>query len=220
MAGRTGRSWDGLELKEACILAAREVIAEQGVEQLSLREVARKLGVSHQAPYRHYPSRDHLLAEVMRRCFESFARALDARAGGDAPMDDLESLGRTYLSYASTNPLEYRLMFGTPWPEPAEHPDLVRDAVHAFDVLRGVLRKVYGDAPAMRVQVDLHAMFIWSAMHGYASISQADVMTCLKLAPKVEAQAPEHLMRMIEAAMRGVGPPAPPTRAKRAGSRR
>ena len=68
-----------IELKEACVRAAREVIAEHGVEQLSLREVARKLGVSHQAPYRHYPSRDHLLAEVMRRCFESFARSLDER---------------------------------------------------------------------------------------------------------------------------------------------
>lgn len=192
-----------LELKEACILAAREVIAEHGVEQLSLREVARKLGVSHQAPYRHYPSRDHLLAEVMRRCFESFARALDSRERSDEPMADLESLGRQYLGYASANPLEYRLMFGTPWPEPAEHPNLVRDAVHAFDVLRGVLRRFYGESAAVRAQVDLHAMFVWSTMHGFASITHANVMDCLKLAPKVESQAPEHVMRMIETAMRG-----------------
>ncbi len=53
------------DLKEACIQAAREVIAEQGVESLSMRDVSRKLGVSHQAPYRHFPSRDHLLAEIM-----------------------------------------------------------------------------------------------------------------------------------------------------------
>ncbi|WP_128000825.1 TetR/AcrR family transcriptional regulator [Piscinibacter defluvii] len=194
-----------LELKEACILAAREVIAEHGVEQLSLREVARKLGVSHQAPYRHYPSRDHLLAEVMRRCFESFAQALDARERNDDPMEDLESLGRQYLGYASAHPLEYRLMFGTPWPEPAEHPELVRDAVHAFDVLRGVLRRLHGESAAMRAEVDLNAMFIWSTMHGFASITHANVMDCLKLAPKVGAQAPEHVMRMIETAMRGAG---------------
>lgn len=212
-----------LELKEACILAAREVIAEHGVEQLSLREVARKLGVSHQAPYRHYPSRDHLLAEVMRRCFESFAHALDARERSEEPMADLESLGRQYLRYASANPLEYRLMFGTPWPEPAEHPDLVRDAVHAFDVLRGVLRRLYGDSAAMRAQVDLHAMFVWSTMHGFASITHANVMDCLKLAPKVKAQAPEHVMRMIETAMRSAeasadglrGQPARGLRARR-----
>ncbi len=66
-----------IELKEACVLAAHEVIAEHGIEALSLREVARKLGVSHQAPYRHYPTRDHLLAEVMRRCFQQFALEID-----------------------------------------------------------------------------------------------------------------------------------------------
>lgn len=196
-----------VELKEACILAAREVIAERGVENLSLREVSRKLGVSHQAPYKHYPSRDHLLAEVMRRCFESFARALDARARHDDPARDLESLGRQYLAYAAAHPLEYRLMFGTPWPEPAEHPQLVQDAVHAFDVLRGVLRAMYGAEAAMRAQVDLQAMFIWSAMHGLASIQQANVMDCLKLAPKVATQAPDHVMRMIEQALHAA--PAP-----------
>ena len=70
---------EAVELKEACVRAAREVIAEHGIEQLSLREVSRRLGVSHQAPYKHYPSRDHLLAEVMRRCFQDFTVALDAR---------------------------------------------------------------------------------------------------------------------------------------------
>jgi AcrR family transcriptional regulator len=100
-----------LELRDACIVAAQEVIAERGIENLSLRDVARKLGVSHQAPYKHYPSRDHLLAEVMRRCFQRFAAHLDARQRFDDPAQDLESLGVQYLSYAQEHPLEYRLMF-------------------------------------------------------------------------------------------------------------
>jgi AcrR family transcriptional regulator len=74
------------DLKEACVQAAREVIAEQGVEGLSMRDVARKLGISHQAPYRHFESRDHLLAEIMRRCFVDFADHLDHRAGATARM--------------------------------------------------------------------------------------------------------------------------------------
>ncbi len=56
-----------LEVKEACVQAAREVIAEHGVEGLSMRDVSRRLAISHQAPYRHFPSRDHLLAEIMQR---------------------------------------------------------------------------------------------------------------------------------------------------------
>ena len=195
------RRKEAVDLKEACVRAARAVIAEHGVEQLSLREVSRRLGVSHQAPYKHYASRDHLLAEVMRRCFESFARALDARSPHDDPHADLESLGRAYLGYAAAHPLEYRLMFGTPWPPAAEHPDLVRDAVHAFDVLRGVLRRLYGSGAAMGTHVDLQAMFVWSTMHGLASITQANVMDCLQLAPKVGEQAAPHVMRAIDKAL-------------------
>lgn len=190
-----------VDLKEACVRAARDVIAEQGVERLSLREVARRLGVSHQAPYKHYASRDHLLAEVMRRCFASFAAALDARPRRDDPMADLGSLGHAYLAYARQHPLEYRLMFGTPWPAPAEHPDLVRDAVHAFNVLRDVLRRACGGGARMRARVDLDAMFIWSTMHGITSIGHSDVMAWLELAPKVAAQAPQHAMDMISRAL-------------------
>ncbi|MCG8692745.1 MAG: TetR/AcrR family transcriptional regulator, partial [Minwuiales bacterium] len=65
------------DLREACVREALAIIDTSGVEELSLREVARRLGVSHQAPYRHFPSRDHILAEIVTRAFESFARYLD-----------------------------------------------------------------------------------------------------------------------------------------------
>ena len=196
-----------VELKEACVRAAREVIAEKGIEQLSLREVSRKLGVSHQAPYKHYPSRDHLLAEVMRRCFRSFTEALDGRERHEDPAADLESLGRQYLAYAAANPLEYRLMFNTPWPEDADHPELAHDALHAFDVLRGVLRRLYGEAPEAQAQVDLHAMFIWSTVHGLASIQQQGrCMEHLHLAPGVgPQQIAGHALGMIERALHNDG---------------
>lgn len=197
---------ESVELKEACVRAAREVIAEHGMEQLSLREVSRKLGVSHQAPYKHYPSRDHLLAEVMRRCFQDFTQALDARERHADPAADLESLGRQYLAYAAAHPLEYRLMFGTPWPEGADHPELARDALHAFDVLRGVLRRIYGAGEAQRAEVDRHAMFIWSTVHGLASIRQACATEHLQLAPGVDGpQIAGHALHMIERALRGGG---------------
>jgi AcrR family transcriptional regulator len=195
------RPEEPIDLKEACVRAAREVIAEHGIEQLSLRDVARRLGVSHQAPYKHYPSRDHLLAEVIRRCFESFAAYLDDRPVDAEPHSDLATLGRRYLEYAAAHPLEYRLMFGTPWPELAAHDGLVKDAVHAFDVLRSVLRRVHGAGAAQRATVDLDAMFLWSNMHGLASIAQSNVMEHLALAPRVGAKAGEHIMHMMSLAM-------------------
>lgn len=188
------------DLREACIEAAREAIAAHGVEQLSLRDVARRLGVSHQAPYRHYPSRDHLLAEVMRRCFQAFAAHLDQRGPHDDPRHELEALGRQYLGFAVSHPLEYRLMFGTPWPEAADHPDLVRDATHTFDILRGVLKRVHGPG-ARRQAIDLDALFIWSTMHGLAGVMNGNCIGQLDLAPPVHRQAVEHAMAMLDASL-------------------
>jgi len=186
-----------LELRDACIVAAQEVIAERGIENLSLRDVARKLGVSHQAPYKHYPSRDHLLAEVMRRCFETFAAHLDGRRHFDDPRADLESLGQQYLSYAEAHPLEYRLMFSTPWPESAAHPDLVRDSAHAFDILRQVMRRMHGNVVAKRDLADLDALFIWSSMHGTVGVLHGDCIDKLDLKPKVRSQAMAHVIGMV-----------------------
>ena len=183
-----------LELRDACIVAAQEVIAERGIENLSLRDVARKLGVSHQAPYKHYPSRDHLLAEVMRRCFQRFAAHLDARPRFDDPEQDLESLGTQYLKYAHQHPLEYRLMFSTTWPAAVEQFDLATDATHAFDVLRSVLRRMHGDSAAMREAVELDALYIWSTVHGLAGVMNGQCIGELNLNANVLKRAVRHAM--------------------------
>jgi AcrR family transcriptional regulator len=190
-----------LELKDACIVAAQQVIAERGIENLSLREVARKLGVSHQAPYKHYPSRDHLLSEVMRRCFQGFAQYLDSRDRFDDPERDLESLGKQYMSYAQKHPLEYRLMFSTTWPESAVELDLVRDATHAFDVLRGVLRRMHGDTSEAREKVELDALYIWSTVHGLAGVMNGQCIGKLDLKTQVLNQAVGHAMDRMSAGL-------------------
>lgn len=189
-----------LELKEACIQAAREVIAERGVEGLSMRDVARRLDISHQAPYRHFLSRDHLLAEIMCRCFEDFANFLDQSAK-TKPDDELRGMGEAYMAYAARMPLEYRLMFGTPWPEPAAHPELVKHAVHAFDVLRQNLLKQHGNKKGAKKQAELEAMFIWSALHGLATIEHSNVMQHLVLSKGVQAQSKDFMMFMIQTAL-------------------
>lgn len=203
MSKKTSPPAAPLELREACVIAAQEVIAEKGVENLSLRDVARKLGVSHQAPYKHYPNRDHLLAEVMRRCFQRFAAHLDARGQFDTPQEDLAALGRQYMRFASDHPLEYRLMFDTQWPESAEHPDLIRDAVHTYDILRGVLRRMHGDSPAMNDRVDLDALFIWSTVHGMAGVLNGNCIGQLDLKHQVLEQAVEHAILMVALGLSG-----------------
>ena len=194
-----------VNLREACIAAAHAVIAEQGLEALSLREVARNLGVSHQAPYKHYASRDHLLAAVVARCFEQFADYLKSRISRvDAP-DEMLTMGRSYLRYASEHPLEYRLMFGTPWPDTTEHPQVAEHARLAFDVLREGLTRQHGDK-ADRARVESDALFIWASLHVLASITQSNAMEQIGVLQKVIRAAPEYTLARISDAMTNTPP--------------
>lgn len=190
-----------LDLKDACVTAAHAVIAEHGVEKLSLRDVARKLHVSHQAPYKHYASRDHLLAEVIRRCFVRFSDALRARNRSADTKQDIHALGISYLQFALQNPLEYRLMFGTPWPEAAAQPDMLADARYSFDVLRQALQPLFAQSPNQPEAVDTAAMFVWSTLHGLASIMQSQALCGLELHPKFVENAQEQVMTMVDLAL-------------------
>ena len=92
-------------------------------------------------------------------------------------------------------------MFGTPWPEPAAHPELVHHAVHAFDVLRQTLLKKHGGKKTARKKAELEAMFIWSALHGLATIEQSNVMQHLVLSKGVQAHSRDFMMSMIQSSL-------------------
>lgn len=189
----------GRPLAEAFVTESLAVIAEHGLEKLSLRDVARRLGVSHQAPYKHFESRDHLLVEVLRRCFRDFTKALKDRERRPEPIEDLRSLGAAYLRFAGEHPLEYRLMFATPWPDVSEHPDLVRDARFSFEVLVEALSAL--DRKRDPAQVELDAMFIWTSMHGVASIMESRVIDHLRLSPEMRGRVIPHAMAMLDRAL-------------------
>jgi AcrR family transcriptional regulator len=191
------RSTKKRNLREACLAEALAIIEREGVEALSLREVARRLGVSHQAPYKHFASRDHILAELVGNAFASFAAHLDRSQGGEEPGRDLTALGSAYLDYAARHPLQYRLMFGTPLPDPAAHPDMMQQARHAFSVLRDTLRRRSGPSE----QTDLDALFVWSAVHGVASMMQTNAVATLEIPARVLKESPHHSMRRIRAAL-------------------
>lgn len=186
-------------LREDCVAEGLRIVSERGVEALSLREVARRLGVSHQAPYKHFASRDHILAEMVRQSYASFAQFLEQRPLTQQPADDLGAMGEAYLEYAFAHPLQYRLMFGTPLPPPEDHPAMMEEARHAF----GLLQQGISDVHAMRGEpdaasrTDFDAMFILSALHGLATIMQSSVLGTLDLAPGTIERMPEETLTRI-----------------------
>lgn len=182
------------DLRDACVTEAFRLIEDRGVEKLSLREVARRLGVSHQAPYKHFDSRDHILAAVVARCFAEFAAFMR-----DAPRTPgLTTLAERYLHFAETRPLAYRLMFNTPLPATDDHPEMLEEASAAF----GLLHKVLGQmgCPSGGPEAKLDALFLWSTIHGLASILQSNVLETIGLSEAEREAAALHIMKRLRIA--------------------
>lgn len=171
------------DLSQTLLDEAYAIIQSDGLNRLSIREVARRCGVSHQAPYRHYPSRDHILAALVARLYQEFAAALSAVPALGNPYAELIDMGWRYLEYAEANPLKYRLMFNTALPPAADHPAMMDRAADAFALLERRLAAM-PLRPSMVIaapDVKGDAIFIWSALHGLASIQQSDAVHALQL---------------------------------------
>lgn len=190
-------------LKEAFVEAAFDAIQERGVENLSLRDVARRLGVSHQAPYKHFPSRDHILAAVVARCFELFAEHLKSRSAGHTPEEDLSNMGVAYLEFAQSNPLMYRLMFNTPLPPMRDHSEMLANGRVAFSLLKTrldtmQLKKLPNDVASPSKH---DALFIWALLHGFTSLMQSDAMATIEWSEDDENQSTMRMFRRLSLAI-------------------
>ena len=158
-------------LKQALLERATEVIAEQGIEALSLRALARDLGVSHSAPRAHFADRAGLLAEVARL---SFRRAVEAmRAGADAAGDDpvarYRALGRSYVQFARDNLSAFRAMNH---PEVRAHDDAELQAARAefAQTLREGVEAARGAGWHPEVGVEVLLVFSCAAAQGTADL--------------------------------------------------
>jgi AcrR family transcriptional regulator len=194
-----GKRQRPVDLREACLAEAMSIIERSGVEELSLREVARRLGVSHQAPYKHFPTRDHILAELVSRSYAAFAEHLESRPRTGDPDHDLGAMGQAYLEYAFQHPLQYRLMFGTPLPDPREHPEMMANARHAFALLQSGIEVLHGatQGPGPHPRTDFDALFIWFTLHGLAGIMQSRVVDTLDLPPDTFERMESEVLQRI-----------------------
>lgn len=164
------KSYHHGDLYEQLLAAGEEALADMPVESVSLREIARRAGVSHAAPKHHFPTMGHLLGEIAARGFTNFLNVL-AHAADEAPEQKpgprLLAMGRAYLRFAESNPAIYRLMFGT-----RDHcvmtPHLVEASFAAWNQLHDAVAAVTGSHRA-----NAGAVHVWSSVHGLSMLKLA-----------------------------------------------
>src|SRR5271166_2897161 len=118
-------------LKQALIDAAVALVAEVGPRGFTLREAARRAGVSHNAPYRHFRDRDDLLATVATDGFDRLTRAMAGAGPKASPINRLRRSGIAYVDFALRWPQHFAVMFDAPCDQSA-YPECAAAAQRCF----------------------------------------------------------------------------------------
>jgi AcrR family transcriptional regulator len=159
------------DLRQALVDAAVALIAEEGFGALSLREVARRAGVTHAAPYRHFADKEALLEAVAVEGFRDMAREMSARI---APLSDplarLSAAGVAYVMFAVRHPPHFRVMFGPHFTRKLDMPPPEAGEADAFRLLMGCIESAQGAGLMHGGDSRALALTAWSLVHGLASL--------------------------------------------------
>jgi len=163
-------------LRSALLRAAGKTLEKEGVASLSLRDAARRAGVSHNAPYRHFADRDALLAALATEGFGILGEAMRGHTG--------KEMGEAYVRFAIAHPQRFRLMFGGMLPM-AKYAELQEASLSTYRTLVDAFK----DLPRPEVA----AAAAWSLVHGLANLlldghlagtSAADVLGAVRFAQR------------------------------------
>lgn len=203
-------------LREALIEAAEAVLAERGLAGFSLREVARRSGVSPAAPAHHFGDADGLLEAVATLAFDGLTAALEAGnvRGGNDPVARLREQGVGYVGFALRHPGRFGVMFRSGL---RRGPELERSGQAAFMKLERGVRDLYGvDELAPLAPAQWRALLlIWSVAHGFANLTLAGQFDGFTPPDGQAALLRETLAPMLQAHLQALVPGPAKARARR-----
>ena len=154
------------DLREDLLRISRELLDEGGPAALSMREVARRAGCTHQAPYHYFTNREAILAALIEAGFGELANRL-REARDKVGTEDLgtvvEASGNAYVEFALTNPGVFRIMFRRDMCDPAGFPGVQAASRRTYDELGRLARINFGER-AIRE----HEVALWAGVHGLA----------------------------------------------------
>lgn len=172
MQEKSARPYHHGDLKRVVLETAKEMLREDKGWQFTLREVARRAGVSHAAPYKHFPDKSSLLAEIATLGFndlrEQIAGAIErplrsARA-------EFIAAAKTYVQFGTDNPSLYRLMFSADVDKVA-FPTLNDAGTAAFAELLGILERGQQAGVFNKQPVRGQAAAAWALVHGFTMLA-------------------------------------------------
>jgi len=200
------------DTKQVLLRAAVEIAETDGVGAIGLREAARRAGVTHGAPYRHFENQQALVAAVAEQGFRELmaeVQAAHAAAGADV-LARFHALGLAYLRFALAHPGQFRVMFGA---EAAAEPAVRSAEAAVFALAVNQIASAQRQGLIAAGDPQELALLAWSTAHGLAVLMIDGLVQWVGL----DTTAPERLAKRITALMfNGLQHGVPPPRGKKA----
>lgn len=156
------------DLREALVQAGIDILEEQGLAALTLRETARRAGVSHAAPYHHFADKHALLAGIAHRGFGIQRDEMAMRAAGaDSASNGLRGFGIGYAAFAERHPSLFRLMYSQQRFTPDAQGEQDRATTGVYPEMIDGICQATGCTPD---EARFVGILLWSTMHGLAML--------------------------------------------------
>jgi len=160
------------DLKNALIEAGAEILSKEGVNGLSLRKVAGKAGVSHAAPYAHFPDKQTLIAAISTEGYRRLYERLDSarqRHLGD-PLRQLVEAAWAYVDFAINDPAHFKVTFSGIIDKEKDYPAFVEMTKKTFGLVVQIIAACQEAGILKPGPADVMAVSVWSLVHGIASL--------------------------------------------------
>jgi AcrR family transcriptional regulator len=167
-----GRGYHHGDLKVALLDAVEQVVRERGVGQVSLRAVARQVGVTHAASAHHFENKAGLLTAFATQGYLQLAGSVLAAIDEAQPIDGpavLEAVGRGYVRFALANPGRFEVMFRLDLLN-AGDPDFAAASEGAYSLLVSTIARCQSEGSLGKNDPELVAVSAWSVVHGLAAL--------------------------------------------------
>lgn len=157
-------------LRSDLVKEAIQLISKGGIENLTLREVSRLLGVSQTAPYRHFKDKTALLVAVAEEGFRVLQSEMAKAAGSRSSLAKLRAMGVAYVQFATDHAPSFRVMFGGAI-NLKEHASL-KEAAHAtLSLLETVILECQKEGSMSAKSPKELALVCWSVVHGLSNLT-------------------------------------------------
>jgi AcrR family transcriptional regulator len=214
---RPKRAYHHGDLKNALVDAALVHIARDGARALSLREVARSAGVSHTASYRHFPSKESLLAAIAEEGFRRLSDGMRTAVRGlaDDPAAALRASGVAYVEFGVHYPDHLQVMFGGLVARAEDYPALLATSKEAYELLVAIVRDGLRVGRLHGPDERSVALAAWALVHGLAVLIAGGQVP----AEGAQLPAPRELASAVTALLhQGIATAALPAKTARKGA--